>query len=71
MSVAILTIDGKQYAVIPIEQYRSAFDEHGVRVLQENELTDQDRGDLAESRRRAAREKTIPYEKARKQAGLK
>jgi len=71
MSVATLTIDGKKYAVIPMEQYLQAFDKHGVRVLREEEMTEQDRGDLAESQRRADKEKPIPYEQARKMMGLK
>jgi hypothetical protein len=71
MSVATLNIEGKEYAVIPMEQYRRAFDEHGVRVLAEEEMTQQDRGDVAESRRRARKEKPIPYESARKMMGLK
>ncbi|MCC6425030.1 MAG: hypothetical protein IT447_16265 [Phycisphaerales bacterium] len=71
MSVATLTLDGKKYAIIPIEQYRKAFDQHGVRVLRDDEMTEQDRGDVAELKRRKAAEKAIPYSKARKTMGLK
>lgn len=70
VAIGTLIIDGKQYAVIPMEKYRQAFDEQGVRVLAEEELTEQDRGDLAESQRRADEETPIPYEEARKRMGL-
>ncbi len=69
-TIGTLTIDGKEYVVIPLEQYRRAFDEHGVRVVHEDELTEQDRGDLAELKRRKATEKPVPYAEARKSMGL-
>jgi len=67
MSVATLTIDGKRYVVIPEEEYRRAL---GQRMGSETEMTDQNRGDVAELKRRKAREKPIPYAKARKMMGL-
>jgi hypothetical protein len=70
MSVMTLTMDGREYAVIPMEKYRQAFDEHGVRALHEDEMTEQDRGDVAESQRRAEKEESVPYEEARKLMGL-
>jgi hypothetical protein len=42
-----------------------------VRILSEAEMTEQDRGDVAESRRRAVDEPSLPYEQLREQLGLK
>jgi hypothetical protein len=70
MSVATLTIEGRKYAVIPMEKYRQAFDEHGVRVLHDDEMTEQDRGDVRELKRRKKKEKPIPYAKAKKTMGM-
>jgi hypothetical protein len=70
MSIGTLTIDGKEYVVVPKDEYLEALGKHGVRVLAEDELTELDRGDLAEFHR-LENEPEVEYEQARRQLGLK
>jgi hypothetical protein len=65
-NIGTLIIDGKEYAVIPMEEYRRAEAE-----MLPDESIEQDLGDIAECRRRDAEDgKPIALAKVRKQLGL-
>jgi hypothetical protein len=66
MSVATLIIDGKEYAVIPLDEYRQT-----EAQMLPDESIGQDLGDVAECQRRDAQEgPSIPLEEVRKRLGL-
>lgn len=57
--------------MIPLDQYRRAFDEHGERVLHEDESAEQDKGDAAESRRRMKEPGGKSLAEVRKNLGMR
>ncbi len=69
MTVETITIGGKRYVVMPEEEYRRVFDEHGVPILSDEQMTEQDWGDVAEAKRREG-EPARPYSELRKELGL-
>lgn len=83
MEVTTLTWEGKEYAVVPMEEYRRLTGERarpakmvtkatGKRrgAKTPRRLSRQDRGDIAEAMRRLATEKSVPYETVRRKLGL-
>lgn len=66
----LLTIDGKEYVAIPKEEYERRYDEYGTPILSEEEMTEEDWEDVAESQRRAD-EPEIPIEEVMKEYGIK
>jgi hypothetical protein len=65
-----LTIDGKEYVAILKEEYERKYDEYGTPILSEEEMTEEDWEDVAESQRRA-NEPEIPWEQVKAELGLK
>lgn len=65
-TIGTLTIDGKEYAVIPLDDYQKAEAE-----MLPDESIKQDLGDIAECRRRDAEGgPSIPLDEVRKRLGL-
>ena len=62
VTVSTLKIGKKEYVVVP----RKEFDRLRKKA---DDLTEQDRGDIAEAKRRQ-REPSIPFEQVRKRLGL-
>ena len=66
LTIGTLTIDGKEYAVIPMDEYRRAESE-----MLPDESVDQELGDSAElARRKAEGGEPVSLEQVRKQLGL-
>ena len=79
MTVQTVKLAGKKFVIVAEKDYRdlkaqAALAANGARNgrSKTRRLTAQDRGDIAEARRRLAdpNDKEIPYEVARKQLGL-
>jgi hypothetical protein len=69
-----LNIDGKKFVVIPAEEYRQlkakAAGRNGKSGRGGRKLTPQDRGDVAESRRRLADPKRVPADQVFRKLGV-
>jgi len=64
--IGTLVIDGREYAVIPMEEYRRVESE-----MLPDESIEQDLGDSAElARRKAEGGQAVPLDQVRKQLGL-
>jgi hypothetical protein len=74
MAVQTLKLGGKRFVVVPEKDYRDlkAKATQARPARKTRRLTAQDRGDIAEAKRRLAdpNEKPIPYEQVRKELGL-
>jgi hypothetical protein len=64
MSIQTLTLDGKKFVIMPAREY------HRLQ-RQVAAQTEQDRGDVAEARRRGATGVTRAYSQVRKKLGLR
>mgnify|MGYP000579337833 CR=1 FL=1 len=71
MSVATLTLAGKKFVVIPQREYDTLKARaNGKGKARSRKPTKQELGDIAESRRVLATEKTIPFSEVRRKLGV-